>query len=260
MTGVSWDSVTDQATFASAGGTWSTDYPLSNLAEPRLATKVARVTPAGGGAALTFTLASSRLIQFIGLVRHNVFAEATLRVYLYDGDNNLLHDSDTMSFWPGGYANYGYPAIRPYVLPEQMAVRWGMIEMNGLPATVEIGSVEIAKWWSWVGLAPGKEFGFKTTGGITDLLGAGMEPPERGGARVLNGQISHLALEEAASIGLDFQRRQGQGRPFVYVQDYDDPFSWLRTAMYATNSELPPSVGVLYRHDTFQFRFTEYLR
>jgi hypothetical protein len=44
------------------------------------------------------------------------------------------------------------------------------------------------------------------------------------------------------------------------VEDYNDQGSWPRTCFLARNTELPPLVGALYRHDKFQFRFKEHLR
>ena len=266
MTGVSWDSVSPTTTFTGVVGTWSTDYPASNLADLRQITKVARVTH-GGNSAFTFLLASQVPIQFIGLVRHNMNALYTMRIRLYTDTNPdpsntgaLVHDSGAVSMWPGGGAPVtGYPATRPYVLPDPLTIRSGRVDFAGPSAILEFGGLEIAKWWAWPGLQPGKEFGFKTRSSPIDLLGAGAEPVEGGAPRILNGQ-QLFPMAVAATTGLDFQEAQRRGKPFVYVQEYLVPASWARTVMLATNAELPPSIGAIYRHDTFQFRFVEHNR
>lgn len=266
MSGVSWDSVTGQAAFAAVTGAWSTDYPIANLANTREPSQVGRLTPSSGVAAFTFILPALAVVQFIGLVAITA-ATGNMRIRLYS-DNNpapgntgaLVHDSGAVALWPSGGPVSGYVATRPYVLPSAVSARSGRLDFDTLPANLDLGGVDIAKWWD-LPIAPGKAFGFKASGKPKRLMGAATQPAPRGPRpRTMSGEISLLKLSEASTTGLDFQTAQGRGKPFVFVDEYESPASWPRRVMLATNTDLPPSVGAVYRHDRFQFRFTEHLR
>lgn len=262
MSGVSWDSVSATAAFAAITGTWDGNYPVANLGDLRRISKIARVTPVSGAVSFSLAFPANTTAGIVALVNHTI-PSGNIRFRLYSSAilTGLVHDSGTIAVWPSGGPAPNLAAIRPYIPSSPITVRSMQIDLTGLPAgAIDLGGLEVAKYWDWPGLGPGKQFGFDNRTAEVQFLGAGADPPPGGAPRVMNGEIPFLALATAATTGLDFQATQGKAKPFVYVQDYVDPASWARTCMLCTNVEVPPSVGALYRHDTFQFRFREHLR
>lgn len=259
--GVSLNSRSATATFAATSGTWDANYPVANLGDLLRISKVGRVVPVGNAFSFTFVLPAAVAMQFIGLVRHTIPGGASMQIRLYSdaGLSALVANSGSISVWGTGAPASGYPSVRPYVFSAPVVARGGRIDVTSVASSVDIGGVEIGDWWAWA-LGPGKEFGFDPQSTPVRLFGGAEEVIDAWAPRILNGQIDRLALAEAGTTGIDFQKVSGKGRPFVFVQEYDDPATWARTAMLATNRELPPSVGALYRHDTFQFRLGEHWR
>lgn len=267
-TGVSLNSRSSTATFATISGSWSSDYPVANLGDLWLISKVAKVTPASNLAAFTFVLPSAVPVQFLAFVRHTMAVGALFRIRLFS-DNNpdpvgnagaIVHDSTDTAVWPSGAPITGYPSTRPYLISSPVTARSGRINFSSLAAAVEFGGLEIGSWWGWPGFSPGKESVFVSSAPRTNLIGGAQVIEDVWTPRKVDGQIDLLAMATAATTGLDFQKRASLAKPFVYVQDIDDATTWARHCWLARNSELPPTVGRLYRHDTFQFRFREHYR
>jgi len=265
--GVSMWSRGSVATFASVVGTWSADYPATHLADLINISRVSRFTPASGAAAFTFVLPELVPIQFVGLARHTMPAGVTMRVRLFKTNNpdpvtnaaNIVHDSGVIGVWPSGGPVANYPSVRPYKLTAAIGTWSGRIDFASLPGAAEIGGVDLGEWWT-LNISPGKEMGFDPRAPVIRYSAGGSEALDVWAPRILRGQVDYMHMKEAGTTGLDFQKSAGQSRPFIYTQDYEDPTTWPRSCMLMTNSELPPSVGALYRHDAFQVRFREHWR
>lgn len=261
--GVSLASVSSLATFSMITGTADANYGVANLADTVNNAKVARFTHAGGIVAFSFNLSAASLIQFAALVRHNLVGAETVRVRLYSGASlggSLLADSGVISVWPSGAAVSGYGQTRPYVHTAAVTALSGRVDFAGISSTLEIGALELAQWWAITGVSPGAEIGIDTRAQDVALVGGGAEAADVFTPRIMNGQCDLMALATAATTGIDFQASLGKTKPFVWVQDYDDPTTWGRGCWPARNADLPPLVGALYRHDRFQMRFLEHLR
>lgn len=257
------------AVFSSVSGAWSADYPASHLSNLLDISKVARVVPAAGVAALKFVMPASADVQFVGLVRHNIpTGAATMRIRLFSNNNPdpvasaayIVADSGVIPVWPAGAPIAGYPApVRPHVFGAKVTAWSGRIDFTGLPAAVEIGGIDVGEWWTW-DFSPGREIGFDPRAPKVELAGGGLDVGTVWSPRIIRGQIDLLALKESATKGIDFQAFLGTSRPFTFVENYEDATTWSRKAMLVLNQELPPSTGALYRSDTFQFRLREHWR
>lgn len=262
--GVSMDSYSAAATWTSVSGTWSTDYPVTNLGDLRRPTKVGRVVPAGGGLiGISAVLPAAVPIRMIAIVNHNcsAFASLLVRIWSDAGTTTLTYDNGGQTFYPAGPGpDNTYAKVRPLILPAEVQGRHIEIQIGGLTGTTDIGAVEIARFWEWSGVSPGADVGFRPLQSRIDYLGGGSEGVDEPPSRTYDGEMSYLALAIAASQGLDFQKLKGKAEPFVFTEDYSDAASWARTTFLATNAELPASVGAVYRHDRYQFRLKEHMR
>jgi hypothetical protein len=127
-------------------------------------------------------------------------------------------------------------------------------------AAIDIGGLEIAKWWQWPFISARLEAGFASAGDDLALEGGGAEGQSGFLARTRDGQIGMLDLAVSAVTGLDFQKLKGLTKPFVFVEDADTAAHWPRDCFLAVNADLPPMVAQLYDRDAFQFRLREFTR
>jgi hypothetical protein len=255
--GVSTNSCSDLATFAGVVGTWSADYPVTNLGDTMEPGIVARVTPASGAAAFTATLPAARSLQFVGLVEHLVPAAGTVRVRFYsDVLTTLVHDTAAVTI-PDPTSD---PQTFPVLLDAAISVRSIRVDIAGLSGDLDIGACEIAQFWEFPWITEGLTAGFDASGAELPLVGGGSAGAEGDIHRTRSFEVSHLDLAVSSTTGLDFQKWQGLTRPYVYVEDYDTPSSWPRDCFLAVNSEIPPAVAILSNRDNAQFRPREHRR
>lgn len=261
--GVSYASISKDATFIVTTGTPDSDYPAQNLADTVNNTKVARITPDAGAVVININFVARAPVQALALVRHNLVGAETMQVALWSGPGQggpILLVTGYFPVWPSGGAVDGFGQTRPYVSSQVYQAWSAQVAFAGLTGVLEIGAVEIGQWWP-IAMSPGAEIGFNTRAQDQALVGGGAEAGDIGFApRVMNGQCDFVAMATAATTGLDFQSTTGRARPFVYVQDYDDPTTWGRGCWPARNLDLPPLVGVVYRHDRVQIRLQEHVR
>lgn len=103
-----FDRHTDDFTFS--GGSWTSDYPASNLKTLPLA-RVARTPDAlTTSTKWTATCPLVKSVRLLGFVNHNASLLARFRIRLYSdtGLTNLLHDTGWEDFWP---ILYPYPSL-----------------------------------------------------------------------------------------------------------------------------------------------------
>ncbi len=236
---------------------------VQNLADTVNNAQVTRLTPAAGAVAIGFNLSVASVVQLEALVRHNLVGAETVRFRLYSAANqggSLLDDSGVISVWPGGGAAVaGLGQTRPYAAAAPQTALSGRIDFASLGGVLEIGALELAQWWP-VYISPGAQIGFSTRAKDQSVIGGGAEAGDSFTPRTMSGQCDYLALTTTATTGLDFQGAVSKTKPFVWVQDYDDPTTWGRGCYPARNSDLPSIVGALYRHDRFQLRLVEHYR
>jgi hypothetical protein len=263
IAGVSIDSRSKAAVWAGPVGAWAAGYPVANLGDLPRPSQVARVTPAGGAAAFTAVLSDYWTVQIVALIHHNADTEASMRIRLYfDEDMTILRaDSGVIKVWPVGSApDPDFLSLRPYIFDAAVVCRAVRVDFEDLSGPLDIGACEIARFWDWGGVSDGVEIGFDARTPTQRFAGGASQGVDQFMPRTYNGQLDYVALKEASSSGIDFQKLKGTTYPFVVVDNYEDEAAWAHGCFFARNLDLPPMVGVLYRHDTFQFRFSEYVR
>jgi hypothetical protein len=263
ISGVTVDSYSKTAAWTGTVGAWSTDYPAANLGDLLRPTKVARVVPASGLATVTAVLAGPMMVQMAALVHHTFDTAAGFRVRLY-GDfamTMLRADSGWMTVWPTGISpDPDFLAVRPHLFPEAVATRAVVIDFDNMAGSVDIGAIELARFWDWEGISPGAELGFDVRTPPLQFAGGAAQGVQQWMPRTYNGQLDLLDMKVAASRGIDFFKLKGTSSAFVFVDDYEDATSWARGCFLARNTDVPAMVGAIYRHDTFQFRLSEVRR
>lgn len=254
---VSTDSVAAEAVFAAVTGTWSASYPVANLGDLFLTTKVARVTPAAGAAAFTAVLAADTDVQFVAIVDHTMPAGATARIRLYSdaGMTSAVFDS-TATAIPTPLARQ--EQTFPVVLDAAVTVRAVRVDLAGLSGDLDIGALEIAAAWEWPWITAGAGVGVTSATDDIALVGGGSVGRQTRKLRTHEGQVSFLELGISTTTGIDAQKLKGLARPFVFVEDYDTPASWPRSCYLARNTALPAFASALYGHDHFQFRLRKH--
>lgn len=263
-TGVGFPSHAQDVAWSAPSG-WAAAFPVANLGSMLKPTKVARTT-GSGTREIRGILPEARPTQFIALVNHDLPKGATLTVELYsnatpDGSaTGRLYASGAIEVWPGVSAPVsGYPSIRPIVLPQVYAARSMRLTFS-TSGPMSIGAVEMAGWWEWIGISPGKEIAMESREPDRPLIGGVSSVVPGVLTRQINGQIDYLKVGGKTDAVLDFQRTMDLDRPFVFVTDQDAPESWPRTTLLAVNAQVPPLTGALYKHDRFTFRFAEHWR
>jgi hypothetical protein len=161
-TGVSYASITDQATWSAVrmGG----DYPPANLGDLVDILNVGRAESIGQEI-LTFTLPAAAIMKIVAFINHNIPAGVDVRVSLWSDLSNTafggspgtnVYDSGLVDCWPtSGPA--GGENIRPFILPEATSVRSGRIQIDSTGGLLEMGAIELANFWQWPGISPGFE-------------------------------------------------------------------------------------------------------
>jgi hypothetical protein len=180
--GVSATSYSKISTFAAISGSWSSDYPVTNLRDLVRSAQPARVTPASGAAAFSVVMPSSQTVQLAALVHHTLPAGATVRLRLYSDAamTGLVLDSGLYGAWPQGSApSAGYMATRPFLTDAPAMCRAARVDLAGLTGATDIGAFELAKWWEWPGVSPGANIGFSPTQSRIDYIGGASEGRRR---------------------------------------------------------------------------------
>ncbi len=253
-------SVAEAATFASVTGTWSANYPVTNLADPVEISKVGRVTPSGGAIAFTSVWASAVTVAGASLVAHTLPAGATVRMRFYSDSLSTLVEDVAATAIPTPLALYpqSYPVLMAGGSASIRSVRVDIASAGA--SAVDIGALMAGDWWDWPYIAAGMEAGFRLGLGEVALDGGGAVARVGVRKRIRTGQIGWMDFADSTTKGLDFQTRKALAKPFVFCEDYDTPANFPRDCFLAVNSEVPPMVAVMFDRDAFQFRFTEHRR
>lgn len=256
----------------SKGLVWSApmahaDYPGSNLADLERPSKPTRfVGSMPEGVYMNAVFPQSLPIGFIAIVAHNAPPGATFNIWLGNDTDPYPTGPDVVfagsyAFWPNGSAAIeGYPSIRPVVLPAPVMARSIWISCYGVTAPFDIGAIDVAYWWGWDGISPGKDLAVDARGAETPLVGGVSSVADWRTLRQVSGQVDYMKVGGKTNTVLDFQREMDLDRAFVFVQDYETPATWPRTTLLAKNLQVPPLTGALYKHDRFVFRFGEHWR
>lgn len=261
-TGVSTIPYGETATFALVTGSADATYGIANLASIATPSKPARLTPSAGALAFTAVLTANRTVQLAALAQHGLPAGATVRTRFYSdaGMTTVVTGGD---LGPTSIPTpvSGYKQTFPGIMAASQtvrAVRWDIASAGA--SAIDFGAAEIAQWWEWPKITRAADLGFEDPGEDLGLLGGGAVGQEGYAPNTYAGEVSHMATSVSLTTALDFQKLKQLGKPFVFVEDYDDSASWPRTCFLARNVDLPPLVAALYDRDGFQFRLREHVR
>lgn len=244
-----------------ASASFSANYPMTNLKDIVVPSQVARAA-ATGSVTVFLRWPAQTPIQAVTLINHNGTAGCSAACSLWSGIDGGgaftgLLAQKTVAV-PAAVP--GYPQVLPIVFDGPFNTRGVSVALSGNALAWELGAIDASLWWELPGISPGYEFGVDDRAERNDYVGGAQSDDDAWAPRIFSGQIDLLDMKVAASTGLNFQTTQGKQKPFVFVKDLSDPTTWPRTAMQARNTEVPPTVGALYRHDKFQLRFTEHWR
>lgn len=259
MNGVIFPAYGHEATYF--GGGWSVGFPLQNLADLVRPSKVARAVDIGT-ASIALNFPSSRTIQAVAVIGHNLPAGGTFSVSVYSGADftgGYVAGTGMMPVSGGAFPS-GYRRIALYRFPTPVVGRSVYFTFGGLDATLQIEAVEVGGFWEWP-MGFGREIGVATADREIELAGgSSYQLGSNRRARTVSGQVDLMKMEETASKGLDFQKGLDIQRPFVWAEDWTDPASWARKCLLVRNLELSPMVGALYRRDRFPIKLIEHMR
>lgn len=254
--GVSFPSYAAEAVWT-AGMPVNPDFPATNLSD------LTRIrAPSVGGApgyqSFVFKLPQVRMIDFIALVHHNV-ALGNCRVRLSAGQEPLtdtIFDSGII-----GISNDSiFPRVQPISLGAVMGVRSGFVEMDtGAGGPLELGGVEIGRFWSWTDVNVPREIGIESTASVFSTAGGADHVTQQWSPRTIKGTRDVIDRSEGDTTLLDFQRANGLWRPFVWCWDLNDPATWAREAVLVTNADLPAGVAGENQSGSMAFAFKEHL-
>jgi len=237
---VSWSSYSRTATATGSG--WSSDYPAANVLNLAKPTKVAR-----GGTTLSIDLGSTVPVSFVGIVQHTLADTDTIRVQAGAYDSGAFSLADIVAGWR---------QTTPFVFSEVMTDTVDITFSSG----ADIGGVEVARAFEFPSIGEGARAGMQDVGQEIILLGGVSIGTEGLRLRTYEGEVPYFDVRDTESTGWSFQQQAGLARPFVFVEDYDDPTEWSRGCFLATNAALPSIENAIYGFDRFPFRFVEHVR
>lgn len=228
---------------ATATGTgWSADYPAENVLNLARPTKVAR-----GGTSLTIDLGSVVPVSFVGIVQHALASSETIQVVAGAYDSGPVSLSHQVSGWR---------QTTPFVFDE---VTTDTVEIT-FSDGADIGGVEVGLAWELPYIGEGAQVGMLDAGQEIVLLGGVSLGTDALRLRTYDCEVPYLATTITEDIGWAFQQEMGLARPYVFVEDYDDPTTWSRSCFLATNAALPQINSQMFGLDKFSLRGVEIVR
>ena len=265
--GVSIFSQAANATWAVNVGAADANYPASNLADLINICNPVKVTTVSNAFELQFVLSAAASVQIVALVRHTING-GTVRLRLWSDNNpdpvgnaaHIVYDSTAVSTWPGGSGQVpGYAATRPFLLANPVTCGSGLLDFTGVGGVPQIGGVEIGQFLPW-DVSEGANYGFVTDANDITFMGGASDSPITNLQRIAEGKCDFVSSTISTRTSIDFMQTTGLQRPFVFVQNYEDPTTWARWTFLARNSDIPPLIGAIFGWDQFEFRLKEHVR
>lgn len=255
--GVSTNSLADDGTFSVAtgtedpGGYGSAIENLGDLFDPA---EVARITPATGTVVIERVLSAAAQVQCVALVEHNIPDAGAVQVEFFADAAFATAGTDT-----GAVAiptPTDDPQTFPVVLVAAETVRSIRITITGLTSDLEVGGLEIGGFLP-VTINAGVEAGYEVGGSEQVLVGGGSYGPEGDVARVRSFHIAYMDLATSSTNVVDWLDDRGTTRPYLLVEDADDPESWPRDAFLAVNVQSVRLTAALFDRDRVEFSARE---
>ena len=250
VSGVSFPSYADEG--------FQADYPATSLSDLVNIRRVA-VRSNANAFSVDFVLPEDRVVDFVAVVHHNAGPTTTVTIQLSSGaapGSNVVYNSGPQPMVPDGGL---FKSVFPHRIPQSETIRSGRLSFSANPEPMEIGAVEIGRFWSWTDVSVPREIGIDSTAQVFDAGGGVEHVTRQWSPRIVRGQRQVVDQEELDTTLLDFHRTNGLWRPFVWCWDATNPDTWAREAVLVTNSEVSPGVASEVRSGQMAFAFQEHL-
>ena len=255
--GVSTNSLADDGTFAVTTGAedpGSYGYVIENLGDLFDLGEAARITPSAGTVVIERVLSAAAEIQCLALCDHTMTGAEDVRVEFFSDAAFSAPGTDTGAV--GVPTPTADPQTFPVVLTAAETVRSIRITITGLTGDLEVGGLEIGGFWE-VTINAGLEAGLEVGGAEQVLVGGGSYGAEGEVARTRSFHMAFMDLAASSTTGLDWAQDRGTTRPYVLVEDADNPASWPRDCFLAVNQQTPRITAVLADRDRVEFSARE---
>lgn len=259
VSGVSFPSFAHEAAWSTAAA-MDPDFPVSNLSDLVNLRRVALRT-AVGATTLDFVLPAARSIDFLAIAHHNAGPAATVAIQLSSGVDpgaNLVWVAPAQPLRPVADDSL-FPHLFPHRLPAPVLARSGRLTFSPNDTPLEIGAIEIGRFWKWNDVSVPREIGIDSTANVFSGAGGVEHVTRQWSARTVRGERAVVDQLELDTTLLDFQRANGLWKPFVWCWDVSDPATWAREAMLVTNSDVQPGEVTDYLAGRMGFAFREHL-
>ena len=242
-----------------SGGSWESDYPLSNLKSLPLS-RVARSTDAATASTqLMAALSPLRPIRLVGLVRHNLSLSARYRLRLYQdaGLSTLLCDGGWADVWPLVYplGSVAYEDVhfwtQTYAAEDVEGYPWNLVvwlsqayyaaaltleidDTTNAAGYVQAGLLEVAQGWQIpVNFPFGSGFGWELRTEPERAEGGVEWSERRAKPRRFDGEIPLLPQEELLANGFEAVRQLDRDKPLLFLPRPGVPAQFVREAFLA---------------------------
>jgi hypothetical protein len=280
--GLGWPNYSDSIGVTFSGGNWSSTLPRTNVANARVAV-VARTTGVTtGDTVLRVDLGASRTIGVVALIRHNLTADATIRVRSFsDAFTTTVYDSGVLNAfdvqWPEHLLPAGHPnaASRRLTTTQLRQLRW---DANHVPATAQTaryweiavsdttnpdGYVEIGRLWMSplyqpsINMRYGAQAGLESGAAVGRALSGTKYVESRAVARTRQVEFGDLPPEEGQAVLGDLVRVLDLGGQVYWFDDPTETWNRQRTSFLAQLVELPPVVRASFRQSSVAIQLEE---
>ncbi len=188
-----------------SGGSWETDYPLTNIKTRYLYQRARSTDDLATSSTMVIDTGENQTIGVVALVRHNISTNGTVRIRGYEdsGLTTLAYDSTALPVYAGDdFAHAFTPTAARY---------WQIvIDDGGNPDDyIEIGRVFIG--WRFdpeTCIDWGASIGVESKTEVMEALAGPEYFDSRPNRRIVSGQWSWLTQAEAHGVYLNIMRQQ----------------------------------------------------
>jgi len=266
-----------------SGGSWETDYPVSNVGDIEQA-RVARSTDATEASTqLIGTLSSERPMQLFGIVLPNASINAQFRIKRRDNTGTEISDSGWINIYPEAYSmgellweddNFwlqtyasdqiaGQSFTRPYDTGDFSKTKEFDIlisDTGNSDGYLDIAYVSASEaWQSSLNIAYGAQHSFQQRSKVVQSRGGTKTFDRLPKPRRVSATIDILPHDEAMGQQYELQRQLDITEAFLWHPYPDQPKHWLRTTFIARQRELTPIERAVFERDAISFEFEEVL-
>lgn len=276
------DAKAPYATVAISSGSWQASMPASNMLTSHLWQLARSADLALSSTRAVVDLGIQRGLLALGIVRHNLSVNATIRFVVGDDPTftTFAYDSGALSVWqsqvePGSLpfgstpaawsglntkeelASYKSPAFVHIPALDYAVGQYVLVEV--VDTTNTDGYIEIGRLWLGGGItsshgpSSGAQLGWEDRSTFSETPEGVRFFVERDRRRRAQFTISNIKLATALEAVLDLQRRAGRSQQVMFVWNDDDTYHRFRRTFLAHLEQLDPLVQPYYdfAHATF---------